>query len=122
MRRQMVVGLVALACFMTLPTAASATEWWWKSGLLSAGARDASGSVSQLRASGGIAESNARKIRVGAHLPGGWTLYASFVEGWGSACHSYAGTMSLGGLLENPHTVNQLVLGVVRYPAWEIAC
>lgn len=123
MRRRDVVGLVAAACLMAMPTAASADQLLWRYGPLAANARDASGAFPQLRASAAAAESTGRKIGAGAHLPGGWTLYANFAEGWGSACHSYAGTNDLGALIENPHTVSQSpVTGILRWYAWETPC
>lgn len=123
MRRLGVVGL-ALAATLLMVSPASADEVTWKYGWLGAnGGRDASASYPQFRASGAVADSLNHKIRAGAHYPGGWTLYASFAEGWGSACHSYAGDQDLGALLENPHTVDQYpVIGVLRFYQWETPC
>lgn len=122
MLRRLVVGLVASGCLLAAPMAGAA-QVTWKSGSLGAGSRDASGTYPQLRASAAGADSSAHKIRAGAHLPGGWTLYASFAEAWGSVCHSYSGAMDLGALIENPHTVSQNpVTGILRYYSWETPC
>lgn len=122
MLRRFVVGVVAAGCLVATPVA-GADQVGWKYGSLAAYSRDASPSYPQFRASAASADSGAHKIRAGAHLPGGWTLYANFAEGWGSACHSYAGTMTLGALIENPHSVSQYpVAGTLRYYAWETPC
>lgn len=73
-----------------------------------------------LRATLGWADSSAHKVEVAAADGSG--LYGSWVDGWETACHSYAGTTTLKGLLRNPHTVAQDPMrGRVRVVP-EIAC
>jgi hypothetical protein len=115
MRRLLVVGLVAAASLAVAPVA-GATDIDWRYGSLGADTKDASPSYSGFRASLAISDCGCHKMDVGAHYPGGWTLYASFVEGYDLVCHSYAGTDTLGALIWNPHSVTQNpVDGSLRY-------
>jgi hypothetical protein len=40
-------------------------------------------------------------VAAGAHLPGGWTMYGSYVTGWIEACHTYAAGNTLGAMIMN---------------------
>jgi hypothetical protein len=40
-------------------------------------------------------------VAAGAHLPGGWTMYGSYVTGWIEFCHVYAPGNTLGAMIMN---------------------
>ncbi|HEU4976502.1 MAG TPA: hypothetical protein VFT50_15525 [Baekduia sp.] len=123
MRRLLVVGVVAAASLVVTPIAAADFIQWRYEVALAAQTRDAGASYPELRASEASAESYSRKIDAGAHYPGSWDQYANYVDAWGYACHSFAGTTTLGGLIFNPHTVSQYpVPASIRTPSWELAC
>lgn len=123
MRRLTVVGLLAAACLWCAPLAAATEVQWRLGGSLGAGSRDASPSYQQFRASAAVADCSCHAIDASAHYPGGWTQYAGWAEGLGNACHSYAGTDTLGALIMNPHTVTQNpVTAWLRYMLWEVPC
>lgn len=66
-------------------------------------------SIYNLRASIGASDDGV--VYVAAHLPGGWTLYGSWVSAWWSACHSYAAGNTLGGIMHNPHSFSAWMVG-----------
>lgn len=45
-------------------------------------------------------------VATGAHLPGGWSQYGSYVTGYSNACHAYAAGNPLGGLAQNAELYN----------------
>ncbi|HET6509319.1 MAG TPA: hypothetical protein VFG42_21155 [Baekduia sp.] len=47
-------------------------------------------------------------VAAAAHVPGGWTLYGSYLTGYGSACHSYATGNPLGGMAMNAELYSSL--------------
>jgi hypothetical protein len=47
-------------------------------------------------------------VATGAHVPGSWAQYGSYVTGYGSACHSYAPGNALGGLASNAELYTSL--------------
>ena len=119
--RQWATALV-VACIFTMlglsaATSSQAAQFTWiNEGSVAATTTDAGDSRVQLRVSAVRGDSGAHKIQVAAHYAGGWTPYGSWVEGWGSACHSYAGTTDAGGMVYNPHSVAQNpVLAFIRY-------
>lgn len=107
MRRRTVVGLVAACSLVAAPTA-SAIDVTYLYGYLGAGARDASSSYANYRASFAWAESSIRQIDVAAHWPGSWTAAYGYEGGNYFACQGFPGnTSTLGALVRNPHTVSQ---------------
>lgn len=109
--RRVLVGC-AVVCAAAVPglvvaQEASAASFVWLDGYVAANDADASSSYPAFRGSGGLSDSGAHKVAVAAHYSGGTALYASYVDGFGSACHSYDGSQTLGALLKNPHTVSQ---------------
>lgn len=117
LKTMLIAGVAAAALGATTSPAAAAYDFhygWVGSGYIEESSYEA------LRATLGWADSAAHKAQVAAADASG--LYGSWVDGWETVCHSYAGTTSLKGLLRNPHTVAQDPMrGRVRV-APEIAC
>lgn len=107
----LVVGVCSVGAIVgvALPAHASVVSYW--SADVESEDRRASGSFSNLRKSEGWTSGAHHKAQAGAHLPGGHTLYASWAEGWGFACHSYAAGQTLGAMIRNPHSVTIYMAG-----------
>lgn len=107
---------VAMMSGLGMASSASATQFNWFGGYLGPNATDGGDSRPNLRISAAGADMPSHKIQVAAHYPGGWSLYGGWVDAWGGACHSYAGTVEAGGMINNPHTVGQNPAGAfIRY-------
>jgi hypothetical protein len=109
-RRARLSGLfVALALAVT-PTAASAnaTQYWstWSGGT---GLSGRHGDITRSLLTGSWLNTPGQSYEVyaGAHYSGGNTLYASWAQGWGNACHNY-GTNNIGAMFETPW-INEVV-------------
>lgn len=108
MRRRWVVGLAAAVATMSAAPAAVGVTVDWRTGPLGPDSKDASGSYAEFRMSRACADRGWLWIKAAAHYPGSWTLYGDWAGSYGGcACHSYAGTTTLGALIWNPHSVTQ---------------
>jgi hypothetical protein len=103
------VALAAATAALTMTSVTFAASSVYHDATLAAGAVDGDASHSAFLVSFAQGDSMSHKIQAGAHFSGGWTLYANYAEGYLTACHSYDGSQTLGGLVRNPHTVPQFV-------------
>jgi len=93
------VLLLALLCSLAVMcSTASAISGPWYSGVLQPQQQEGGSSWSNLRQSNGLGSD---WVGVAAHLPGGWTLYGSYITGYQNACHAYAAGNTLGPLVMN---------------------
>lgn len=86
-----------LLCLVLSPPAGAVTGRWFL-GVLPPQGEKAQSTVYNLRISAAYGQD---WVGAAAHIPGGWTLYGSYITGWLRACHSYAAGNSLGSMAKN---------------------
>lgn len=101
---RLAAAVVTTVTALAAPSTASADGGTWYYAGLCAGCSEAGGSHNSFTMSKGVLNVSNKKIRASAHWPGGWSLAAPWVEGWGYACQNFNGN-SLGPIVNNPHTV-----------------
>ncbi len=104
--RVLTLTLASVLLAALTPAGASAVMVF-HNGTLPANGQAAGPSEFNYRYTAARSEGSYRQVGAGAHLPGGWTMYGSYIYGWSYACHSYALGNNLGGMVHNPHTVSQ---------------
>lgn len=98
-RTAALVATVAAVCVAaTVPSVADAAWVTWTQGIVPPQGQMAGPTQSQLRS---VATSGYDWVGAGAHLPGGWTMYGSYITGFQHACHDYAAGNSLGPMAKN---------------------
>lgn len=56
-------------------------------------------------------------VGAGAHVPGGWTMYGSYVVGWIESCHVYAANNNLGAMIINwSYSLSQSIVAYSNWP------
>ncbi|MCW2982996.1 MAG: hypothetical protein JWR63_566 [Conexibacter sp.] len=85
-----------LCLVLSAPAQAVHGKYW--EGFLGPQQQNASSTLSNLRATGATGTD---WVGAAAHVPGSWTLYGSYITGWGNACHTYAAGSSLGAMMKN---------------------
>lgn len=106
LRRKYLVllGATLIAVGVNAPSAMGSVTWLY--GSVCPGCTYWGGTYSAMRASYGWSDGANHKVAVAASQ--GWpSFYGSFVDGFGYACHSYAGSTQLLPVLNNPHSVGQ---------------
>jgi hypothetical protein len=88
--------LVTLGLMLVLNTGLAKANWFY--GFLAPQEQRAGDSMSNLRKNEVLGTD---WVGAAAHLPGGWTLYGSYVTGWTDACHQYATPNTLGPMAKN---------------------
>lgn len=110
--RRVVATVAATLCVLgaSHPQLAKADMTLYFQGNMSTGVsgRQADVSRSTLTASAVSSFCNNCQIWAGAHYAGGTTLYASWAQGVGEACHNY-GTNNIGAMIEAPYTAQNIV-------------
>lgn len=106
-----VLAVAALA-----PAGASANYTGWYDSYIGSGAANRKGDISRttLTSSGVSSFCGSCRIWAGAHYAGGLTLYASWAEGYGDACHNY-GTNNIGAMIEAPYVAQNIFLAIAGW-------
>lgn len=117
------VAFAALAAVAVSPSVPSADAYFY--GAVGSNQIKSSSYV-WLRSSRGWSDGGHHKAWVAATRPTSpgqpLNLYGSWVDGWGYACHSYAGNNTLYGILGNFHSVTQNPMSGAITVAGQGAC